>query len=76
MKFTQLSSLAPEMVVEPRAQTSKLILVIFESVIKECKTSTFIGDIDIFKRMTHAQKIRKKKERETKKSRIINLDYS
>lgn len=78
LKFTLLFRYAQKIVVEPMAWMSKFVLDIFESMVKEYRSSILIEDMDISKLVTHAQQIKKENiyKKETKRAKRGNFDYS
>lgn len=55
LKFTQLSMYAPTIFVESWARMSKFVLGVSEMVVKECRTTLFIKEMDISHLMTRSQ---------------------
>ncbi|XP_049410662.1 uncharacterized protein LOC125873856 [Solanum stenotomum] len=76
LKFTHLSTYAPHMVANPRAQTCKFLLKVCDLVKTKCRNDMLLGDMDISKLMTHAQQVEgdklKKMAKGNKKARIGN----
>lgn len=46
-KFTQLSKYALEIFLDSRAHISKFIIRVSKSIVKECRITMLIGDMDI-----------------------------
>ena len=59
----------PSMVADSRVRMSKFVLSLSEMVLKKCRTSMLINDIDISNFMVHEQKI--EEERLKAKSREV-----
>lgn len=75
LNLTQLYKYAPTMVVDPRKKMSKFVSGVSEMMVKECRTTMFVNDMDIYHVMVHAQKIEeeklKEKSKETKRPKPI-----
>ncbi|KAF3633456.1 hypothetical protein FXO38_25585 [Capsicum annuum] len=54
-KFNQLSKYAPNQMVDSRSSMSKFVTDVFGLVVKECRTTMLIGDIDLASLKIHAQ---------------------
>lgn len=73
--FTQLSRSATAMVAVSMSCISKFVYHPFKNMVKECKTTIFVKDIDILL-MVYAQIIEEEKERESKGPRMGSLNFS
>lgn len=60
-KFTQLSKYALEIFPDSRAHISKFIIRVSKSIVKECRITMLIGDMDITRLIIHGQKIKAEK---------------
>uniref|UniRef100_M1DY50 Gag-pol polyprotein n=1 Tax=Solanum tuberosum TaxID=4113 RepID=M1DY50_SOLTU len=80
LKFTQLSSYAPHMVVDSRPQMNNCMYEVSDLVKTECKNAMLLEDMNISRFMTHAQQVEgdklREQAKENKKARIGNYDYS
>uniref|UniRef100_M1DTK1 TPR repeat n=1 Tax=Solanum tuberosum TaxID=4113 RepID=M1DTK1_SOLTU len=67
------------MVADSREKMSKFVSGVSEMLVKECRTTILIKEIDIFRVMIHAQQIEedklKKKSREAKRARTGDDDF-
>ena len=64
LKFNQLSWYSPYMVVNSTDQISKFLYGVSDLVITEYINAMFLGDMNISRRMTHAQKVEGDKHRQ------------
>ena len=55
LKFNQLSRYAPYMVADSRAKMNKFLYGVSDLVKIECTNAMLLGDMNIFRLMTHAQ---------------------
>ena len=55
LKFNQLSKYAPNTMVDPRDSMSKFFTEVSGLVVKECRTSMLIRDMDLARLLIHAQ---------------------
>ena len=80
LKFNKLSRHAPHMVGYSRAQMDNFLYGVSDLVKTECRNAMLLGDMNISRLMTHAQKVEGDKLREqameNKKARTGNYDYS
>ena len=71
---------APHIVAESRAKNNKLLYRVSDLVKTECKNYLLLGDMYIYRLMTHAYKVEGDKFREhakkNKKARTGNYEYS
>ena len=69
-----MSKYSPSLVADSRLSMSKFVSGVSNIVVKECRTTMLICDMDIARLMTHAQKIEeaklKRRAKEKKRSRI------
>lgn len=63
LKLTQLVRYALNMVADSSAHISKLVLGVFEDVVKGYRTDILVKEMDISKVIVHAQQIEKEKTR-------------
>jgi len=47
LRFTQLSKYAPSLVANSRSRMSKFVSGVSDLLVKECRTTMLIGDMDI-----------------------------
>ena len=70
----------PSMVADSRVRMSKFVLSLSEMVLKKCRTSILINDIDIYNFMVHEQQIEeerlKAKSREVKSANMGDGNFS
>ncbi|XP_069146888.1 uncharacterized protein [Solanum lycopersicum] len=80
LKFNKLSRYAPHMVADSRAQMNKFLYRVSDLVKTECRNAMLLGDMNIYRLMTHAHQVERDKLREqakeNKKARTGNYDYS
>ena len=80
LKFKKLSRYDPHMVSEWRVQMNKFLYKVSDLVKTECRNAMLLGDMNIYRIMTHTQQIEGNKIREhskeSEKARILNYDYS
>ena len=57
LKFNQLSRYVPHMVVDSRAQMNKFFYGVSNLVKAECRNAMLLGDMNIYRLMTHAQQV-------------------
>lgn len=69
LRFTQLSKYVSSIVAKYMVRMIKLILGVFELVLKECHKNMFLHDMYISRLIVHAQHIEKEKHK--KRSRVI-----
>ncbi|KAH0720208.1 hypothetical protein KY290_005124 [Solanum tuberosum] len=76
LRFTQLSKYAPSIVADSRSRVSKFVSGVSYLVVKACRTTMLIGDMDITCLMNYAQQIEeeKRKGRAMEKKRLRNDD--
>lgn len=79
LKFSKLSKYIPFMVAYPKACMSKLIFNIQDLVSKQHKMTMLVKEMDIFRLIIYAEKIKKEKRRdrvrESKRSRVDGGGY-
>ena len=80
MKFNQISKNAPHMVADSRAQMNNFLYGVSNLVKTKCKKAMFLGDMNIFRLMTHARQVEgdkiREQSKENKKVTSGNYDYS
>ena len=64
LKFIPLSSYAPRMVGDSRAQMNKFLYRVSDLVKTECRNAMLLGDMNISRLMTHAHQVERDKLRE------------
>ena len=69
-KFTQLSMYALHMVADPRAQMSKFLLGISDLVKTQCMNNMLLEDMNVCRRIIHAQQVKGDKLREMAKDNM------
>ena len=71
LKFTRLAKYAPHVVAYSGVKISKFVSRVFSSVVKVCRTTMLIKEIDLSRLMIYAHQIKKvnnkEKERENKR---------
>ena len=79
LKFNQLSKYAADHMADPKSSMSKFVIGVSGLVVKECRTTMLIGDVDLARLMMHAQQIEveklKGRDRNNKRARIRQLEY-
>lgn len=77
LKFTLLSKYLLSIVANSRDRMSKLVLSVFEMVVKECRTDMLINYMFIYHPMVYAQQIEvEKNSREEKKAKTGDGNFS
>ena len=79
LKFNQLSGYAPHMAADSKAHMNKFLYGVSDFVKTECRNAMLLGDMNIFRLMTHAHLVEgdkiREQAKENKKSRTRNYDY-
>ena len=80
LKFNQISSYAPHMVADSKAQMNKFVQEVSDLVKTECKNAMLLGDMKISRLMTHSHQVEgdklREQSKENKKASSGNYDYS
>ncbi|WMV54907.1 hypothetical protein MTR67_048292 [Solanum verrucosum] len=80
LRFTQLSKYAPSIVADRRTKMIKFVSGVSHLVVKECRTTMLVHDMDISRLMVHPQKIEKEnikeRSREAKRARVDDGNHS
>lgn len=78
LKFTQLARYSPTIVADSRARMSRSVSGVSDDVIKQCRTTMLIKEIDLSRMMYHAQQIKKDKLKDKKRDnkRVENGSFN
>lgn len=69
LKLTQLVRYGPTMVADNRSRMIKFISCVKDSVVKECRTSILIKEMDLSRLMVHTHQIDEEKHKERERER-------
>ena len=80
LKFTQLARYGSHVVADNRSKMSKFVSGVYDSVVKECRTTMLISEMDLSRIMVHAQQIEEQKikdrERGNKRARTSSFNFN
>lgn len=80
LKFTQLARYAPNVVFDDGSRMSKFVSSVVDGVVKKCRTTMLIKEIDFSRLMAHSQQVEeqkaKEKERENKRARTCSFNFA
>ena len=73
LKFTQLASYAPHVVVDSRDKMSNFVLGVNDSMVNKCRSAMLNSGMNLARIMTHAQQIEEQKIRTRESEQEIKV---